>query len=238
MQRFSCSTCFTFLSLFLLLGVTGCKAAEVGVDAMLRGAAIEAPAEGMNKIWIEFQDQTSQGGGFEDTMFETIQDAVEERGYEIVRDSADANYALWATLRGFKQVGNAEAYDELLSGLGDVAGPMDNSELDQSPRGGLGEGSGESLMGSGMTTGMKNTFTQTKYFLMVCDVQIGLSQEEEGASDSSNSASAIRDDFSLANQQRLAVLAKGSNMSLSKARQLLVPRLVDAVRGQMPRYRW
>ena len=67
----------------------------------------------------------------------------------------------------------------------------------------------------------------------------GLASTESGSltSSSSNKATAVRESFFAELEQRLVATAKGTRMNEGEAREMMLPKLVDGLKSQMPRYR-
>jgi len=89
---------------------------DTKVTTLLPSVRVDPPAAGRNTVWIDFQDQTGQAID----LYDEVRDAIENRGYRIVSNFQDADYALWATLRIFDRAG--QDFDQKLAGLGAVAG--------------------------------------------------------------------------------------------------------------------
>ena len=69
----------------------GCAAAtpqtaHTELRYMIAGIRVDPPSPGHNTVYVEFQDQTAQGGEFEDVVYHNIISGVEARGYINIKD--------------------------------------------------------------------------------------------------------------------------------------------------------
>jgi outer membrane lipoprotein SlyB len=233
---------------------------------------MDPPVRGKNKVWVEFQDMSAQGGSFEDAIWEGAQDAVERRGYESVAFPEDADYVVWATLRMFDEVEDAETTNKAITGMGAVAGGVAGGVIGHNASGGSHDATTiGALAGGGVGGVVAASLTRTKTFVMVVDLQIssrrddaivykeavgtegdldtttagsvsldgGFGSTESGQTkiDSQSSASFVRESFFAEKEQRLMATAKGTSMNEEEAKDLLIPKIIDGLGGQLPRYR-
>lgn len=254
-----------FLSVVLLVAsLAGCAAAtpqttHTELRYMIAGVRVDPPAPGHRLVYVEFQDQTAQGGEFEDFVYSNIIRGVEARGYVHTKDHSKADYVLWATLRIFTEAGTAEG-DRALAGLGAIAG-------------GVGTGVGIKAAGAptaaaviggavgGVAVGaVIGVMSKTSAYQMVIDLQLGkkavggvrtdsasgsqsglrqvsMARGESGGSDMGQSKAQhmteMKVHFEL--EQRLIATADGTRLTLDVARAALVPKLIDGLKSSLPR---
>lgn len=169
------------------IGLQSCQAPEVTLTPMMSVTRLDPPEQGKNRIWVEYQDLTAQGDGFEDAIWEGLQDAVEGRGYIVVNLPEEADFVLWATTRVLEHVESEDDFNKTVTLLGAVAGGVATAAVIDSTGGGDTAQVIGGLAAAGLTGMTLAKLTQVKTFVMVTDLQLGSrrakeSQAEEPAS--------------------------------------------------------
>jgi hypothetical protein len=252
------------LALAVAAAQTGCAAAtpettHTELRYMISGVRVDPPSPGQNKVYVEFQDQTGQGGDFEDTVYHEIIKGVEQRGYVYERDHAKADYVLWATLRIFTEAGTTEG-DKALASLGAIAGGI--------AAGGAAHSSGAGPLGtwaaSGTGAGLAGAavmmMTKENSYQMVIDLQLakkvagGVKTEESSGGESglrqatlapgeagasaqaqSHSQHVIETKVHFEMEQRVLAIASGRRLTQDTAREALIPKLISGLKSALPR---
>jgi Enterobacterial TraT complement resistance protein len=242
----------------------GCAAAttetaHTELRYMVAGVRVDPPATGHNTVYVEFQDQTGQGGDFEDQIYQEILAGVQGRGYVTARDHAVADYVLWATLRIFSEAGTQEG-DRALAGLGAIAGGVTGAETMGAAGGGKTTEWAGALSGAavgGMAVAM---LTKENAYQMVIDLQLAKKVEGGVQTDSSNGAKSQLRQATLAvgeaagssmgqaksqhvvetkvhfeMEQRVLAVASGRRLTQDTARLALMPKLVSGLKSALPR---
>jgi hypothetical protein len=250
----------------LAITLVGCAPANVQTTQtelryMIAGIRVDPPAPGQNSVFVEFQDQTAQGGEFEDFVYQNIISSVEARGYINTKDHSKADYVLWATLRIFTEAGT-EAGDRALVGLGAIAGGVGTA--------GVAKGMGASnnaaviagVVGGAGTAAIVSMMTKTNAYQMVIDLQLGKKVAGGVQTDTGNSAHSglhqqtvaigesggssmgqsksqhmVENKVHFEMEQRIIALASGQRLAQDVARAALVPKLIDGLKSSLPRVR-
>jgi Enterobacterial TraT complement resistance protein len=248
----------------LVLGSFGCAAATAStahteLRYMIAGVRVDPPDPGHNTVYVEFQDQTAQGGDFEDNVYHAVLQGVTDRGYVVTKDHKKADMVLWATLRIFTEAGTAEG-DRALAGLGAIAGGVTGAGAMHAAGGGtaaswVGGGAGAVAGFAVAEMAMKENSYQ-----MVIDLQLarkveggvqsesgsgaqsGLQQATITAGESGGSTSGQSKSQHLVEQrvhfemeQRVLALASGRRLEQGIARDALVPKIVSGLKSALPR---
>jgi len=250
----------------LVLTAVGCAAAtpetaHTELRYMIAGIRVDPPAPGFNTVYVEFQDQTGQGGDFEDTIYHNIISGVEARGYVNTKDHAKADYVLWATLRIFTEAGT-EAGDKALASLGAIAGGVAAGTA----VGATTHSAAAGFVGGGLVGaaafGAINMMSRKNAYQMVIDLQLakkvaggvqtesgsgtqsGLQQAtitngEAGGSTMGQSKSQhlVETKVHFEMEQRVLAIADGTRLTMDTARAALVPKLIDGLKSALPRVR-
>jgi hypothetical protein len=242
----------------------GCAAANAEtahteLRYMVAGVRVDPPPAGHNSVYVEFQDQTGQGGDFEETIYREIIAGVQARGYVHAKSHDQADMVLWATLRIFTEAGTAEG-DKALAGLGAIAGGVGAATAvgvvagrgpTQWVAGGAGVVAGAAIVGA---------LTRETAYQMVIDLQLarkveggvktssasggqsGLQQAtvttgEAGGSamGQSKSQQMTENKVHFEMEQRVLAVASGRRLTQDVARTALVPKLVSGLKSALPR---
>lgn len=204
----------------------GCAATAEGarddtkVTTLLPSVRVDPPADGRNTIWIEFQDQTGQAVD----LYDEVRDAVENRGYRVVGNFQEADYALWATLRIFDRAG--EEFDQKLAALGGVAGGTATglavaSGTRSAPAGIATGAAAGGLVGAGIAW-----LTTQNTWAMVVDVQLarriegGVTTQQSTELDR-EAVTDVRQDTSFGGEGGSAVAAAGTTQAVTEVRSRL-----------------
>jgi len=248
----------------LVSGALGCAAAtaetaHTELRYMVAGVRVDPPEPGHNTVYVEFQDQTAQGGDFEDTVYHAVIQGIQDRGYIVTKDHKQANLVVWATLRIFTEAGNVEG-DRALAALGAIAGGAGGAVVVHSAGGGktatmVGAGGG-AVSGWAIT----NIALKEHSYQMVIDLQLarkveggvqtesggdaqsGLQQStvaagESGGSQMGQSKSQhlveMKTHFEM--EQRILAIASGRRLEQFVARDALVPKIISGLKSALPR---
>ena len=176
-MRLQSSFFLTLLALVLSFGTQSCSAPEVSLTPLMAAMRMDPPAEGKNKVWIEYQDLTAQGSGFEDGIYEGLQDAIVDRGYVSVGLPDEADYVLWATTRLLDPVENESKINEKVAALGAIAGAVGGGIAGNAVGGGTGAVIG-AVGGAGAVGWAAGKLTQTNVYICVTDLQLGSRRAE------------------------------------------------------------
>lgn len=248
------------------ISLGGCAAAtaqtaHTELQYMVAGVRVDPPAPGHNSVYVEFQDQTGQGGDFEDTVYSHIIKGVEARGYVNTKDHSQADYVLWATLRIFTTAGTEEG-DRALAGLGAIAGGAVAAGAVKASGG----STTAAVVGGGLVGvaafGAFRAMTAKNAYQMVIDLQLarkiaggvrtesnsggqsGLQQatvtrgESGGSSMGHNKAQHfVENKVHFEMEQRVLAVADGTRLTQDIAREALIPKLVDGLKSALPRIR-
>jgi len=246
------------------LMLSGCAAANAEtahteLRYMVAGVRVDPPSPGHNAVYVEFQDQTGQGGDFEDTIYREIIRGVQGRGYVHAKSHDQADFVLWATLRIFTEAGTAEG-EKALAGLGAIAGGVTaaaavgaagGSRTTQWVAGGAGIAAGAAVVAA---------LTREQAYQMVVDLQLarkveggvktesqsggqsGLQQATVTVGESGGSAmgqsraqkvSQTKVHFEM--EQRVLAVASGRRLTQDAARTALIPKLASGLKSALPR---
>jgi len=177
MQRYVRSPILLLLAVLPASSLASCAATlDAKMQTLVAGQRVSPPGRDENSVYIEFQDLTGEGGGFEQLVYDAVCDKVVERGYEIVNHD-EADYVLWATLRLFDKVGKEDG-DKVLAGLGGIAGGVASgivvSELTENATAAWVAGIG----GGTLTAVAIDKMTEKDHWAMVIDLQLGRRLDE------------------------------------------------------------
>jgi hypothetical protein len=248
----------------LLSLLAGCAAASADTTHtelryMIAGIRVDPPDPGHNTVYIEFQDQTGQGGDFEDTIYHEIIAGAQARGYVYTKDHGKADYVLWATLRIFTEAGTKEG-DKALAGLGAIAGGAAAAGA-IGAAGGSGTAQwGGALAAAGVAGVAVSMMTREASYQMVIDLQLakkveggvhtesasgaqsGLRQATVAAGESGGSAMGqsksqhmVQNKVHFEMEQRVLAIASGRRLTQDVARSALVPKIVSGLKSALPR---
>jgi hypothetical protein len=250
--------------LWCLSLATGCAAASAEtahteLRYMLAGVRVDPPATGHNSVYIEFQDQTGQGGDFEDTVYSEIVKGVQARGYVHAKDHSQADYVMWATLRIFTEAGTKEG-DAALASLGAIAGGVAGAGATRAAGGGGVAQWAGAVAGAGAAGMAVAMLTKENSYQMVIDLQLArkveggvqtdtasggesgvaqvtLARGEAGASrmGQSKSQHMVETKVHFEMEQRVLALASGRRLTQETAREALVPKLISGLKSALPR---
>jgi len=242
----------------------GCAAAtaetaHTELRYMIAGVRVNPPDPGHNSVYVEFQDQTAQGGDFEDRVYHAVIQGVQERGYVVTKDHSQANLVMWATVRIFTEAGTAEG-DKALAALGAIAGGATGAGVAHAAGGGPGMtivGAGAGAVGGWALAKMA---LKENAYQMVIDLQLarkveggvqtesgtgsqnGLQQGTATAGESGGSQMGATTSQHLVEmkthfemEQRILALASGRRLEQSVARDALVPKLISGLKSSLPR---
>ena len=248
----------------LMIGSFGCAAAtaettHTELRYMIAGVRVDPPEPGHNTVYVEFQDQTAQGGDFEDNVYHAVLQGVQDRGYVITKDHKKADLVLWATLRIFTEAGTAEG-DRALAALGAIAGGVTGAVAVHAAGGGTAAtwaGGGAGAVGGYFIT--KVAMKENSY-QMVIDLQLarkvkgGVQTESGSGSQSglqqatvtlgesggsrmgqSKSQHVVEQKVHFEMEQRVLALASGRRLEQMVARDALVPKIVSGLKSALPR---
>lgn len=258
------SLCFALATLSSTL--IGCAAAtpetaHTELRYMIAGIRVDPPAPGHNTVFVEFQDQTAQGGDFEDLVYREVISGVESRGYINTKDHSKADYVLWATLRIFTEAGT-EAGDRALAGLGAIAGGVTGAAA-VGAAGGSGTAQWAGALAGGGAAGVAVAMmTKKNAFQMVIDLQLarkvtggvqtdsasgaqsGLRQATVTAGESGGSTMGqskaqrvVETKVHFEMEQRVLAVADGTRLTQEIARAALIPKLISGLKSSLPRVR-
>jgi len=240
------------------------ESAKTDLHYMVAGVRVDPPRPGQNTIYVEFQDQTAQGGDFEEAVYDGLIDAIEDRGYVYTDDFYAADYVLWASLRLFSEAGTAEEADRTLVALGGIAGGIVTAGVIQAAGGSPSATWIGGLAGGGVAGGVTAWALQENSWMMVTDLQLGKKVEggvitnhsnqdektlgqttrggdgtsfEGGASlnESQKRQEYIETRVHAEMEQRVMAIAKGRRLEKDVAREALVPKLIDGIKSAMPK---
>jgi hypothetical protein len=243
---------------------SGCAAANAQtahteLRYMVAGVRVDPPAPGRNAVYVEFQDQTGQGGDFEDTIHHQILEGVQARGYVPAKSHDQANYVLWATLRIFTEAGTAEG-ERALAGLGAIAG----GATAMTAAGAAGAARSTQwvagIAGAGVAGVAVAALTRESSYQMVIDLQLarkvegGVKTDSQGGSQSglqqatatvgdaggstmgqSKSQHMTETKVHFEMEQRVLAVASGRRLTQDVARTALIPKLVSGLKSALPR---
>jgi len=242
----------------------GCAAAtsdtaHTELRYMIAGIRVDPPAPNHNTVYVEFQDQTAQGGDFEDTVYHEIVNGVTNRGYIAVKDHSKADYVLWATVRIFTEAGT-EAGDKALAGLGAIAGGAAAAGA-VSAAGGRGATPFVAGVGAaGLAYAAVTVLNKKNAYQMVIDLQ--LARKVEGGVQTDNASSGqsglqqgtatvgeaggsnhqqskaqhyVENKVHFEMEQRILAVADGTRLTMDVARAALVPKLISGLKSSLPR---
>lgn len=150
---------------------------ETKMQTMVAGQRVKPPSSGRNTVYVDFSDHTGEGGQFEDTVYESICNRVEERGY-ILANHDEADYILWATLRFFDEVGTEEG-NQALANLGGIAGGVAAGALTYEMTDSAVAGWAAGAVGGFGTKYLIEKATQETQWAMAIDLQLGRRLDEE-----------------------------------------------------------
>jgi hypothetical protein len=242
----------------------GCAAATADtahteLRYMIAGIRVDPPAPNHNTVYVEFQDQTGQGGDFEDTVYHEIVNGVTNRGYIAVKDHSKADYVLWATVRIFTEAGTEEG-DKALAGLGAIAGGAAAAGA-VSAAGARGATPFIAGVGAaGLAYAAVTVLNKKNAYQMVIDLQLarkvaggvqtdsassgqsGLQQGtvavgEAGGSSHQQSKSQhyVENKVHFEMEQRILAIADGTRLTMDVARAALIPKLISGLKSSLPR---
>ena len=259
---------FTRGAMFAMLAAgqvsMGCAAATADtahteLRYMIAGIRVDPPAAGHNTVYVEFQDQTGQGGDFEDTVYHEIVNGVSSRGYVAVKDHSKADYVMWATVRIFTEAGT-EAGDKALAGLGAIAGGAAGAGVVMAAGGRGAAPIGGAVGGAGLAFAAITVLNKKNAYQMVIDLQLakkveggvqtehgngsqsGLQQgtvtvgEAGGSSQQQSSSQHFTENkvhFEM--EQRILAIADGTRLTMDTARAALIPKLISGLKSSLPR---
>ncbi len=155
------------------IGLQSCQAPEVTLTPMMSVTRLDPPEQGKNRIWVEYQDLTAQGDGFEDAIWEGLQDAVEGRGYIVVNLPEEADFVLWATTRVLEHVESEDDFNKTVTLLGAVAGGVATAAVIDSTGGDDTAQLIGGLAAAGLTGMTLAKLTQVKTYVLITDLQLG-----------------------------------------------------------------
>lgn len=257
---------FAVLALGTASTLAGCAAAtaqttHTELRYMVAGVRVTPPEPGHATVFVEFQDQTAQGGEFEDFIYDNITKAVQARGYTSTRDHSKADYVLWATLRIFTEAGT-EAGDRALAGLGAIAGGVGTGASIKVAGGSNTAAVVGGVVGGAATGLVIGMMTKTNAYQMVIDLQLGkkvaggvrttktsgkqsgLQQVTMVAGESGGSSMGQTESQELSGtkvhfemEQRVLAVADGTRLTQDVARAALVPKLIEGLKSSLPRAR-
>ena len=246
------------------LATFGCAAAtaetaHTELRYMIAGVRVNPPDPGHNSVYVEFQDQTAQGGDFEDRVYHAVIQGVQERGYVVTKDHSQANLVMWATVRIFTEAGT-EAGDKALAGLGAIAGGAAAAGAVVAVGG---RGATPVLAGvgaAGLAYAAVTVLNKKNAYQMVIDLQLakkvdggvqtdnassgqsGLQQGtvaagEAGGSSHQQSKSQhyVENKVHFEMEQRILAIADGTRLTMDVARAALVPKLISGLKSSLPR---
>jgi hypothetical protein len=247
-----------------LAALAGCAAstaetAHTELRYMLAGVRVDPPATGHNSVYVEFQDQTGQGGDFEDTIYSEIVKGVQARGYVHAKDHSQADYVMWATLRIFTEAGTKEG-DAALANLGAIAGGVAGAGATHAAGGGPLATWAGAVAGAGAAGVAVAMLTKENSYQMVIDLQLAkkveggvqtdtssggesglaqvtLARGEAGASrmGQTKSQHMVETKVHFEMEQRVLALASGRRLTMETARAALVPKLISGLKSALPR---
>lgn len=171
----------SILSALLIAPLSSCAAMlETEQRALVEGQRVLPPTGDKNRVYVEFSEQTGEGGDFEDRAYEALCAEVVERGYALASYD-EADYVLWATLRCFERVGTEEG-NKTLAALGGIAGGVAVGvavhEATENPSVSLTGG----FVANWFFTWLIEKLTQAEHWAMVLDVQLARRLDEEARS--------------------------------------------------------
>lgn len=234
------------------------------LTAMQANVRVDPPSPGTNNVYFDVRDLT--GEGLSDQLFDQVEGALMDRGWQIANVYQEADYVLLADLRLFSEAGTEEG-DRRLNDLGAVAaGAAVGVGVAKATDNWWIGGAAGAAAGVGTNILLEKMNRVNKY-QMVLDVVLGRKVEggversiesdtnsadsssagtstvvgNEGAS--SNNAMKMEQDL-LENRvhfdlsQRLLAMTQGRRMSKEMAKDELVPRLILGLKEQLPRVRF
>lgn len=263
--RFDTLTKF-LLALLVCVGSTSCAATvgEAEMVAMLPSVRPDPPARGKNNIYFNFRDLTAEGD-LEDQVFYGLEEAIQDKGWNLVDYHNEADYVLQADLRLFSKAGTEEG-NQALAALGGFASGAAIGGLTYKATDKWWVGAGAGSIGGALTGKLIEMATRKNHYQMVIDVELGQRVEggvetrrgegaesamgsvvaassgwgaETGGSKSSSSKSQelteVRVHFEM--QQRLLARVGGRRCTKEMAAEKMIPKLIQGVRNQLPRVR-
>jgi hypothetical protein len=252
------------VSLAALVASSGCAAAtketaKTELRYMIAGVRVDPPAPGHNSVYVEFQDQTAQGGDFEDFVYQQVIAGVQQRGYVVTKDHAKADMVLWATLRIFTEAGTPEG-DRALAGLGAIAGGVAGMTAMRAAGGGGAAQWAGVVGGAGAGFALASIALKENAYQMVIDLQLarkvaGGVQTESGSGSQSGLQQAtitagevggssmgqgksqhmVETKVHFEMEQRVLAVASGRRLEQNVARDALVPKLISGLKSALPR---
>jgi len=252
------------VSLASLVATSGCAAAtketaKTELRYMIAGVRVDPPAPGHNLVYVEFQDQTAQGGDFEDFVYQQVLAGIQQRGYVTTKDHGKADMVLWATLRIFTEAGTPEG-DRALAGLGAIAGGVAGVTAMRAAGGGAGAQWAGAIGGAGAGFVIASMAMKENAYQMVIDLQLarkvaGGVQTESGSGAQSGLQQAtitageaggstmgqgksqrmVETKVHFEMEQRVLAIASGRRLEQTVARDALVPKLISGLKSALPR---
>lgn len=236
------------------------SSAETDLRFMLAGVRVTPPEPGRNTVYVEFQDQTGQGGEFEDRAYGEIREGVKSKGYVPVKEHGKADYVLWATVRIFGTAGTKEG-DAALANLGAIAGGAAAQKANRDAPVTTPEWTAWSA-GRGLGSWAVGKLTMENAYQMVIDLQLARRIPEgvrtdssssngsdlrqatvsAGGGDAGRSAQAQQQRQQITEQrvhfemeQRVLATASGTRLKKSIALEALIPKVVGSIKSALPR---